>query len=241
MPPTPTPTAPTKSSPLADISNVWTTASILDQENAFTFSPSLSTSNSNKETTFSRRARSQSPITELSARTSLARDRRKSLFLDQIRSKREDEKFEGRGDQVLRMDWAREEAERKGMLDRQAERLAVLQSEMAEEDYEDDAMREGEGDGPSPTEERELEELIRLHEESGTRAGEEDMMDGLDDEDYDQLFMEISASHEQHAHSGSPQQPVQQEPGFGWAQQEPVFISGSAGVEGSSDEVMDLS
>ena len=117
----------------------------------------------------------------------------------------------------------------------------MLQSEMEEEDYEDDAMRDAEGDGPSPTEERELEELIRLHEESGTGAGEEDMMDELDDEDYDQLFMEISASQEHQAHSGSQQQQVQQEPGFGWAQQDSAFASGSAGVGGSSYEVMDMS
>ena len=93
------------------------------------------------------------------------------------------------------MDWARGEAERKARLARQAQRLTTT---MQLEELEDDnVMGEGEdaGEPPSPTEEKELEELIRLHEESMAQGQgkEEDMMDDqdLDDEDYDQLFREV--------------------------------------------------
>jgi hypothetical protein len=232
--PSPTPTAPTKSSPLADVSTVWTSASTSNDENLFAFSPVLPAS---KETTFSRRARSQSPITSLSTRTTAARDRRKSLFLEQIRTRREDEKFEGRGEQVLRMDWARGERERMGMLGRQAGRLDV------DMEWEDDEMDgNGDADGPSPTEEKELEEMIRMHEEmTGREAGEEDMLDELEEEDYERLFRESGAGQEQESHAVMPQQQVQQESGFGWNQQDSAFTSGSAGVGGGAGEVMDMS
>lgn len=140
------------------------------------------------------------------------------------------------------MDWARGERERMGMLGRQAERVGVLDVDMEEEDAQDAML-----DEPSPTDERELEELIRAHEEGlSTDIGgrEEDMMDELDeldDEDYDRLFVEISASQEQKAQSGSPQQQVQQDPGSGSAQQDLTFASGSAGTGESSDEIMDMS
>jgi hypothetical protein len=93
------------------------------------------------------------------------------------------------------MDWARGEAERKARLARQAQRL-TMQMQLEEEDMMLDGEEEGQDAGgpPSPTEEKELEELIRLHEESkGQEGKEEDMMDDqdLDDEDYDQLFREV--------------------------------------------------
>lgn len=140
---------------------------------------------------------------------------------------------------MLRMDWAREEAERKARLARQAQRLTQLQAELEE----DDTMPDGEEAGPSPTEERELEELIKLHEESQSQiqTGEEDMMDDMDDEDYNQLFMEvIGASQEQQSHLGSENQ-QQQKPGVVWPQQASAFISESACGGENLDEIMDIS
>lgn len=134
---------------------------------------------------------------------------------------------------MLRMDWAREEAERKARLARQAQRLAM--------ELEEDDLMLDELEGPSPTEERELEDLVRLHEEmQAQRQGqEEDMMGDLDDEDYDQLFMEVVGVSQE-------QQQVQQEQeqntsGILWPQQGSGVASGILDVQGTLDETMDMS
>jgi hypothetical protein len=144
--------------------------------------------------------------------------------------RREDEKFEVRGEQVLRMDWAREEKERKDRLARQAMRLQM--------ELDEDDMVMDERDGPSPTEERELEELVRSHEEANAQ-GEEDMMDDLDDEDYDHLFMEVEhASQEQQS---VQEQQQQQGPGFGCPQLGSGLALGTTKGGGVPDETMDMS
>lgn len=130
------------------------------------------------------------------------------------------------------MDWAREEKERKDRLARQAMRLQM--------ELDEDYMMLDERDGPSPTEDREIEELVALHEESKVQSQEEDMMGDLDDEDCDLLFMQaVNAIQEQQA--GQQQERQQQGPGFGWPQQSSG--PGSSPFDGGEvlEETMDMS
>ena len=87
------------------------------------------------------------------------------------------------GDQILRMDYVKE---RKAWEEEKLreEQMGGL-SEQPEED--EDAMM---GDEPSPTEEKEIEELVSYLEEQESAHPP----DPPSDDEYDQLFMELSTS-----------------------------------------------
>jgi hypothetical protein len=74
---------------------------------------------------FQRRARSQSPQATLAQSNAAAKTRRSSAFLDKVRQKREDARFEARGEQALRMDFVRERRAWEERLKRRAPSFGV--------------------------------------------------------------------------------------------------------------------
>ncbi|ETI21914.1 hypothetical protein G647_05984 [Cladophialophora carrionii CBS 160.54] len=154
------------------------------------------------------RSRESSPSTRLATQTTRNREERKSRFLDRIRRRRDDQRSELVGDQVLRMDFVRE---RRGWEEQMARRAAFeagveIEEEEAEDiaDMQDDTrFRDQE---MSPTEE--YDDLVREYEngydneyerEHGfDRQGEmmpedefEFPVDDADDEEYERLFREM--------------------------------------------------
>jgi hypothetical protein len=213
-------------------------------------------SNVNVPTTFASRSRALTPQATLTAQNSAAKDRRKSLFRDKIRKHRDDARFEGRGDQVLRMDFVRERREWEDRLARRAP--ADLDGDENMEGIDEVGVKER---GVVPmTEEEEIEALAqylvdteddemqlqderegdRRWEEHGQRKllgrGNEPRLDGnlsygSDDEDYDHLFMEvITGSLEQAGHA---EESAQQQQG------DTDYVRDELGNQHSS--IMDLS
>lgn len=193
----------------------------------------------------------------MSARNAAAKDRRKSLFRDKIRKQRDDARFEGRGDQVLRMDFVQERREWEERLARRAP--ADLDGDESMEGT--DEVRVGENEVVPLTEEGEIEALAqylleREGEDLSLREGRDgeggrdeqeqsQQLDhrqdfradgfgnyGSDDEDYDQLFMEV-ISGSQEGQGGSGQ----------WSEQPPRWDEGAGpdGFQGQSSSSMDLS
>ncbi|KAF7506199.1 hypothetical protein GJ744_012179 [Endocarpon pusillum] len=166
----------TKSSPLAPYAPGQQSFSVPQPRRASTpsiftltsipTSTTLMPSNANTKissSTFASRSRASTPTATLTAHTAAAKDRRRWLFRDRIRKQRDDARFEGRGDQVLHMDFVKERREWEERLKRRAPATAVAE----ELDGDDDSM-EGmdelgiEAGGIVPlTEEEEIEALAQ--------------------------------------------------------------------------------
>ena len=157
---------------------------------ATTPSAGASTSSTSKTLfTFEQRARSSSPAAQLSKHATDSREKRKSMFLDRIRNRREDKRDERVGDQILRMDYVRQQRKwAEGMARMAGEADAKMDEAGTEVEEEDTAMDVAEQ--PSPTEDKEIEALVSyLEEHERTNPP-----DPPSDDEYDQLFMELSAS-----------------------------------------------
>ncbi|KIW67722.1 hypothetical protein PV04_06954 [Phialophora macrospora] len=170
------------------------------------------------------RSRESSPSSLLAAQTTRNREERKSRFLDRIRRRRDDQRSELVGDQVLRMDFVKE---RRGWEEQMARRAAVEAGVRIEDEEEDDddegaeAMQDGHrlrDEELSPTEE--YEDLVREYEYELDRRGdlapeEEFPIDDADDEEYERLFREMeilsqpSVSQSQGQSSPGPRQQEQ--------------------------------
>jgi hypothetical protein len=193
----------TKSSPLNNSTTYFPT----DDENVFfpnqsiipTETPSTIHTTSSFQTpapstrstkfAFESRARSSSPASQVNARVGDGREKRKSLFLDRIRNRRGGERDERMGEQVLRMDYVRE----RRMWEEEKNREMMLEG--AEDGHEEMDVEQAE---LSPTEEKELDALVEYwqsQEDASVQHKQKnvDMAEGSDDE-YDQLFMELTAS-----------------------------------------------
>lgn len=138
--------------------------------------PPTSTTTSSRASQFQARARSNSPSVQLQSITASKRDSRKRLFLDRLRNKRDDERFERGGDQLLRLDYIKERKQWEAEMQKK-------QLDETDEMEEDSEMYE-EQEEPSPTEDKEIEELVSY-------LTEEQNEDEFSDEDYDALFMEV--------------------------------------------------
>jgi hypothetical protein len=113
MPPPSTPVSTLKATPDSQSSPFSVTSPTsnisISSRSASTSTPrSTSTSASALPFQFQNRSRSQSPQASLAKSNAAAKTRRSSVFLDKVRQKREDSRFETRGEQALRMDFVRE-------------------------------------------------------------------------------------------------------------------------------------
>ncbi|KAI1616126.1 hypothetical protein EDD36DRAFT_124100 [Exophiala viscosa] len=136
------------------------------------------------------RARSNSPAAALARHSVSAREKKKSQFLDRIRRRRDDERSDGMGEQVLRMDFVRE----RRMWEDEMRRRAVVEGDLAiDPNLEMDIEDEGEDAQAemSPTEEfdPELDALAYQYPD-----GNEFLVD--EDDEYDEVFREILLAEE---------------------------------------------
>ncbi|EXJ59126.1 hypothetical protein A1O7_06557 [Cladophialophora yegresii CBS 114405] len=158
------------------------------------------------------RSRESSPSTLLATHTTRNREERKSKFLDRIRRRRDNERSELVGDQLLRMDFVKE---RRGWQEQMARRAAVeagveIEEEEEEEQEEDEEILPEE---MSPTEE--YDDLVRQYEfehefdrQGGMMPQDEFPVDDADDDaEYERLFREMEILSQQ---SGSASQSASQ-------------------------------
>lgn len=150
------------------------------------------------------RARGASPAALLTRHAVSARERKKSQFLDRIRRRRDDERSDGVGEQVLRMDFVRE----RRMWEEEMRRRAVVEGDLdldvdlqMDDDQNQDANVQEE---MSPTEEFEFE-----------RDGEFLVDD--DDDEYDEVFREILLAEQAGEVSGAQGQRQQRQDPAGTA------------------------
>jgi hypothetical protein len=113
MPPPTTPASTSKTTPDLESSPLsfatpTSAISASSTSNSASTPQSTSTSASALPFQFQNRSRSQSPQATLAKSNAAAKTRRSSVFLDKVRQKREDLRFETRGEQALRMDFVRE-------------------------------------------------------------------------------------------------------------------------------------
>src|SRR5436305_7574064 len=110
MPPPWTPDSPLKATP---DSKTLLSSSFITPPSATTSisSPSSTTSNAAAAALpfqFQKRSRSQSPQASLAKSNAAAKACRTTVFLDKVRQKRDDSRFETRGEQALRLEFVRE-------------------------------------------------------------------------------------------------------------------------------------
>ena len=123
------------------------------------------------------------------------------LFLERVRQSRDDARYDARSEQALRIEFVQERREWEERLRRRAPVDVEVDLDAMDEDGDG-----GEGEEMSPTEEREIEELLSYLDDGGDGDGAvggertsefrrtsmpSDAMS--DDEDYDRLFQEVLA------------------------------------------------
>ncbi|RMZ76569.1 hypothetical protein DV737_g4739, partial [Chaetothyriales sp. CBS 132003] len=128
---------------------------------------------------FENRARSSSPSAKISTHIKDNREKRKICFLEGIRGRRQGQKDERLGDQVLRMDYIRE------LKAWEQQKAAEEMAGQTQPDDEDVDMVEE----LRQAEEQEIEQLVSYLEDKN------DPFDRSSDDEYDQLFTELSTSH----------------------------------------------
>jgi hypothetical protein len=104
---------------------------------------STSTSTSALPFQFQNRSRSQSPQATLAKSNAAAKTRRSSVFLDKVRQKREDSRFETRGEQALRMDFVRERRAWEERLKRRAPSFGVEVDDTMVDDVDEEMQDRG--------------------------------------------------------------------------------------------------
>jgi hypothetical protein len=137
------------------------------------------------------------------------RERKKNQFLDRIRRRRDDERSDGFGEQVLRMDFVRE----RRMWEEEMRRRAVVEGDLGldldldldldlvmgdenEKNEDTDANADVQEEEMSPTEEFEFEFEFE-------RDGDEFLVD--EDDEYDEVFREILLAEQQASEVSSAQ------------------------------------
>ncbi|OAG42328.1 hypothetical protein AYO21_03496 [Fonsecaea monophora] len=166
--------------------------------------PSISTTSGHQNPSqWELRSRSSSPSSLLNSQTNRSREQRKSKFLDRIRRRRDDDRSEQVGEQVLRMDFVKERRVWEREMARRAAMEAAQEEEVESEDDDDDD--EEEEPELSPThefeEDIEVDELIRQYEQEQLQTVKDDefVVEDAEDEEYERLFreMEILSQHSQ--------------------------------------------
>ncbi|KIV78744.1 hypothetical protein PV11_06357 [Exophiala sideris] len=135
------------------------------------------------------RARSASPAAVLARHSASAREKKKNQFFDRIRRRRDDERSDGMGEQVLRLDFVRE----RRMWEDEMRRRAVVEGDNGldpDSQMEDEAQADDQAE-MSPTEEfdPEADALAYQYQE-----GDEFLVD--EDDEYDEVFREIMLAEE---------------------------------------------
>ncbi|KAJ9607542.1 hypothetical protein H2200_007620 [Cladophialophora chaetospira] len=173
----------------------------------FTFTTDPPVSTSTRPSQWSLRSRESSPSALLTTQTSRNREERKSKFLDRIRRRRDDERSEVVGDQVLRMDFVKERRGWEEQMARRAEVESLAELEAEEDDVPTEVVDDEE---MSPTEE--YDDLVREFEKN---AGQEDdfLVDDVDDEDYERLFREMEIVTQQSQSQSQSQVPAERSQG----------------------------
>ncbi|RMD39746.1 hypothetical protein DV735_g5390, partial [Chaetothyriales sp. CBS 134920] len=126
---------------------------------------------------FERYARSSSAGARLGAHVRDNREKRKTEFMNGIRARRQEQKDDRLGDQILRMDYLRE---LKAWKQQKTMEEMVEQDEPGDEDI--DMAEELE-----PNDEQEIEQLVSYLQDE-----HDHLSDHFSDDGYDQLFMELS-------------------------------------------------
>ncbi|KIW82557.1 hypothetical protein Z517_05584 [Fonsecaea pedrosoi CBS 271.37] len=166
--------------------------------------PSISTTSGHQNPSqWELRSRSSSPSSLLNSQTNRSREQRKSKFLDRIRRRRDDDRSEQVGEQVLRMDFVKERRVWEREMARRAAMEAAQEEEVESEDDDDDD--EEEEPELSPThefeEDVEVDELIRQYQQEQLQTVKDDefVVEDAEDEEYERLFreMEILSQHSQ--------------------------------------------
>ncbi|OAP54323.1 hypothetical protein AYL99_11424 [Fonsecaea erecta] len=176
--------------------------------------PTLSTiSGHQNQSQWELRSRSSSPTSLLTNQTNRNREQRKSRFLDRIRRRRDDDRSEQVGEQVLRMDFVKERRHWEREMARRAAMEAAQQEEMESEDDDDDDDRGEEELSPTQEYEEDIEvdELVREYEREHLQARRNDefLIDEDEDEEYERLFREMEIL-SQHSQPQSQNQPASQ-------------------------------
>jgi len=165
----------------------------------FSFNPQPSTSANKSLSKWESRARSESPAASLARHAADGREKKKSKFLDRIRQRREDSRAEKTGDQVLRMDFVNERRAWENEMRRRATLEQPGDPEMdidVDVDVETgmmwDCVDQSHMSPPQEYDEVDGGEYAMnfggLHSRNGSQ---EFLVDDIDPDEYDALFMEI--------------------------------------------------
>lgn len=192
-------------------------ASTISPAFTFSFDPQASTSANKTPSHWESRARSASPAASLARHAADGREKKKSQFLDRIRRRRDDSRADNTGDQVLRMDFVKE----RKVWEDEMRRRAVLEQNTSPEidiDLEIDAeMMQDSGDHVemSPTTEHDIDqaELAMYFEEMQSKnRSQEFLVDDIDGDEYDALFMEALSQDQNRSFDPAPTQIQNAEP-----------------------------
>ncbi len=189
----------------------------------------------NRASQWSLRSRESSPSALLTTQTTRNREERKSKFLDRIRRRRDDERSEVVGDQVLRMDFVKQ---RRGWEEQMARRAALEPPADFDEEEDDIVPEELEDEGMSPTEE--FDDLVREFERAGRAQdeGDEFLVDEVGEEEYERVFreMEILSQQSQSQNQIQNRDHPQPAPNQNSRQPQPPQLT-----DGGGHDVMDIS
>lgn len=172
-------------------------ASTISPSFTFSFEPQVLSSANKPLSQWESRARSASPAASLARHAADGREKKKSQFLDRIRRRRDDSRADNTGDQVLRMDFVKERKVWEDEMQRRAFLEQPVDPDM-DVDFEIDAERMQESDQTqmSPPQEHDFDEAelalaLDLGEFQSKNESQEFLVDDIDGDEYDALFMEV--------------------------------------------------
>lgn len=156
------------------------------------FSPQPnSTAQQSRASHFQQRARESSPSAQVASHVRGARDSRKQLFLGRLRNKRSEERDERGLTQLQRMDYLRDMQERQRDFELEGAQYHFQEPDLVDAEMEVELSQldgYAVGEQPSPTEERELEELVNYLQPGSQLLENDDYMFDGDDEDFDEVL-----------------------------------------------------
>ncbi|KAF2086064.1 hypothetical protein K490DRAFT_66990 [Saccharata proteae CBS 121410] len=175
--------------------------------------PYMDPSNAKNDVPFAKRGYKPNPI--LKSRHSVT-ERRRDLFLKKVQEKRDDRRWEGREDQILRLDWFSRQKRWEANLARTAPKMDEPPEEEEEEaiftdrpvfssqqdhhmtssqpDWSQKSTVEEEVEVVAQQEDQELDALLAMMEEEENKMAaeyDEPQTYGSDDEDYDRIFSDL--------------------------------------------------
>ncbi|RMZ66279.1 hypothetical protein GMOD_00005367 [Pyrenophora seminiperda CCB06] len=176
------------------------------------------------------RAYKTNPMLQMQTRD-VATKRRRDMFFKRVQTKREDKKWEARGEQIQQLDFVAErrrwEAEKARQAPRENEEDGFIEEEVLLEDADDAAAAAGglphqqhaplfeagmtEADWVAAQEEYEVQQLVASMEQESHGPSSPSQHYGSDDDDYDAIFMEcaMGVGNEPFQHQHQHQQQAQ--------------------------------